>query len=316
MTAVAVLDDYQGRAHALADWAALGYDVTLRFFFRAMDEDTLVGILSEFDIVVLMRERTALPRQVIEQLPRLQLVVTTGMVNAAVDRECLRERGITYAGTGGSGSAGPVEIAWSLIFATTKRTVIEDAAIRAGHWQLGFPALLSGKTLGLLGLGRLGSAMVPAARAFGMEVVAWSENLTAARTDEVGVELVTKQALLERSDVLSIHLLLSRRTRGLLGADDFFSMKRSAVLINTSRGPIVEEQALVDALRAGRIAAAGLDVFDVEPLPTGHPFLALENAVLAPHLGYVSEEGMEAMYSDAVEDIAAFLAGEPIRVIE
>jgi phosphoglycerate dehydrogenase-like enzyme len=213
--------------------------------------------------------------------------------------------------TGGVPST--VEVAWALIFATFKRVTIEDRALRAGVWQLDLPRNLAGATLGLAGLGRLGGAMVAPARAFGMDVIAWSENLTAERAAELAVDKVSKDELLERCDVLSIHLVLSDRTRGLFGAGDLALMKSSAVLINTSRGPIVDEKALIDALRSRSIAAAGLDVYDREPLPADHELLRLENAVLLPHLGYVSEDTLRAMYADAVEDIAAFMSGAPIR---
>jgi len=315
MTRVAVLDDYQGHAHELADWASLGDDVEVSFFQDPLYGEALTEALSGFDILVLMRERTPLQRQLIDKLPKLRFVVTTGMRNASVDLAYLHERGIAMAGTLGGGNS-PVELAWALTLATIKRLTIEDRAIRDGSWQLGLPTELSGATLGLAGLGRLGSGMVGPARAFGMDVIAWSQNLTDERAAEVGVKKVTKDELLRESDVLSIHLVLSDRTRGLFGAADLETMKPTAVLINTSRGPIVNEAALVDALRSGTIAGAGLDVFDVEPLPPGHPLLSLENTVLAPHLGYVSEKNFRAMYSQAVENIAGFLADKPIRVIE
>jgi phosphoglycerate dehydrogenase-like enzyme len=225
-------------------------------------------------------------------------------------------------GTGGvgwgsaTGVPSTVEVAWALIFAVYKRVTIEDRALRAGTWQLDLPRNLAGATLGLAGLGRLGAAMVAPARVFGMEVIAWSQNLTDERAAELGVAQVSKADLLAGSDVLSIHLVLSERTRGLFGADDLSRMKPSAVLINTSRGPIVNERALIEALRTGTIAAAGLDVYDREPLPADHELLGLENTVLLPHLGYVSEQALRAMYSDAVEDIAAFLGGAPIRLLD
>jgi phosphoglycerate dehydrogenase-like enzyme len=240
---------------------------------------------------------------------------------ASVDVGYLHDRGVVVCGTGLSGGSqapgvpSTVEVAWALIFATFKRVTIEDRALRAGVWQLDLPRNLAGATLGLAGLGRLGAAMVGPARAFGMDVVAWSENLTEARTAEVGVAKVSKDELLERADVLSIHLVLSDRSRGLFGAGDLALMKSSAVLINTSRGPIVDERALIEALRSQSIAAAGLDVYDREPLPADHELLALDNAVLLPHLGYVSEDSMRAMYAQVVEDIAAFVGGSPIRVL-
>jgi phosphoglycerate dehydrogenase-like enzyme len=318
---VAVLDDYQRRAEQFADWESLGRDVVVSFFHAPIERAELPTTLADFDALVLMRERTPFPRSVLEQLPRLELLVTTGMRNASVDVEYLHDRGVVVCGTGLSGGSeapgvpSTVEVAWALIFATFKRVTIEDRALRAGVWQLDLPRNLAGATLGLAGLGRLGAAMVGPARAFGMDVIAWSENLTEARTAEVGVAKVSKEELLERADVLSIHLVLSDRTRGLFGAGDLALMKSSAVLINTSRGPIVDERALIEALRSQSIAAAGLDVYDREPLPADHELLALDNAVLLPHLGYVSEDSLRAMYAQVVEDIAAFTGGSPIRVL-
>jgi phosphoglycerate dehydrogenase-like enzyme len=316
MTSIAVLDDYQGRARSLADWASLEADVT---YFSEPIED-LASVLADFEVLVLMRERTAFPREVLEKLPKLELVVTTGMANASLDVDYLTQEGVVVSGTGMSGPPGAgvpstVEVAWALILAVYKRVTVEDQGIRAGRWQLGLPRNLSGATLALAGLGRLGGAMVGPARAFGMSVIAWSQNLTDERASELGVEKVSKTELLERADVLSIHLVLSDRSRGLFGADDLARMKGDAVLINTSRGPIVDEQALVEALSSRTIAAAGLDVFDHEPLPPGHALRTLDNTVLLPHLGYVSEAGLQSMYGQAVEDIAAFLNGEPIRTI-
>jgi phosphoglycerate dehydrogenase-like enzyme len=295
--------------------------VDVSFFHSPIERPELAATLRSFDVLVLMRERTAFPKPVLEQLPKLELLITTGMRNASVDVDYLRNRGILVCGTGLSGGSpapgvpSTVEVAWALIFATFKRVTIEDRALRAGVWQLDLPRNLAGATLGLAGLGRLGGAMVAPARAFGMDVIAWSENLTEARTAELGVSKVSKDELLERCDVLSIHLVLSDRTRGLFGAGDLALMKSSAVLINTSRGPIVDEQALIEALRSQSIAAAGLDVYDREPLPAGHELLTLENTVLLPHLGYVSEDSLRAMYADAVQDIAAFMGGSPIRVL-
>jgi len=316
----AVLDDYQRRAGEFADWGSLAPQVEVDFFHESIRAEALAQTLSDYEILVLMRERTRFPREVLEQLPALKLLVTTGMRNASVDVAYLRERGVVVAGTGGGGVApglpSTVEVAWALILAVYKRVTFEDRALRAGAWQVDFPRNLAGATLGLAGLGRLGGAMVAPARVFGMEVIAWSQNLTDERAAELGVRRVTKAELLAGADVLSIHLVLSERTRGLLGAGDLAQMKPSAVLINTSRGPIVDERALIDALRTGAIAAAGLDVFDREPLPRDHELLRLENTVLLPHLGYVSENGFRAMYGEAVEDIAAFVQGAPVRVLE
>jgi phosphoglycerate dehydrogenase-like enzyme len=321
MTRVAVLDDYQRRASSFADWASLGPEVEVTFFDEVIDRNALVETLAHFDVLVLMRERTALPRSVLQALPKLRLLVTTGMRNASVDIGYLNQRGVAVSGTGGLG--GPpapgvpstAEVAWALVLAVCKRVTIEDRAIREGRWQLDLPSNLAGATLGLAGLGNLGAAMVAPGRVFGMEVIAWSQNLTEDRAASLGVTRVTKTELLSSSDVLSVHLVLSDRTRGLFGAHDLALMKRSAVLVNTSRGPIVDERALVAALRNGTIAGAGLDVYDLEPLPEGHELTTLENVVMLPHLGYVSEAGFREMYGQAVADIAAFLQGSPIRTL-
>lgn len=322
MLRIAVLDDYQQIARSLADWRRLGASAEVVFFHEPIASSSLVATLRDFDALVVMRERTAFPRAVLSKLDRLRLLVTTGMRNAAVDVTYLQGKGVVVSGTNGSsapplpGVPSPVEVAFALMLATAKRVVLEDHALREGHWQLGLPGRLGGATLGLAGLGRLGSAMVAPARAFGMEVIAWSEHLDVARAEELGVEPVSKAALCRRSDVVSIHLVLSDRTRGLFGAAELAAMKPSAVLVNTSRGPIVEEDALVEALRRKVIAAAGLDVYDTEPLPADHPLLGLDNVVLLPHVGYVSEPDLAVMYHEAVEDIAAYLSGSPIRQLE
>jgi phosphoglycerate dehydrogenase-like enzyme len=321
VTHVAVLDDYQRRAHEYADWGSLGADVEVVFFHEPMDHDALVEALRCFEVLVLMRERTAFPRSALEALPKLQLLVTTGMRNASVDVGYLNERGVVVSGTGGGGGSPPpgipstAEVAWALILAVSKRVVIEDRGIRQGHWQLGLPTVLAGATLGLAGLGHLGSAMVGPAGAFGMEVIAWSPNLTDERATSLGARKVSKDELLSTSDVLSIHLVLSERTSGLFRAAELSLMKPTAVLINTSRGPIVDEPALIAALRSGSIAGAGLDVYDREPLPAGHELTTLDNVVLLPHLGYVNEPGLRQMYRQVVDDIDAFLHDAPVRVL-
>jgi phosphoglycerate dehydrogenase-like enzyme len=321
---VAVLDDYHRVAHTLADWGSLGVEVD--FFDRPIARDRLAETLRDYDTLVLMRERTAFPREALEALPNLRLLVTTGMRNAAVDIEYLGSRGVRVCGTGIPGYGGTslepapgvpstIEVAWALILALFKRVAYEDRALRQGVWQQGLPTNLASATLGLVGLGRLGAQMVAPARAFGMEVIAWSQNLTAEQATEQGARYAPKQELLASADVVSIHLVLSDRSRGLIGQAELEQMKQTAFLVNTSRGPIVEERALIQALRDGRIAGAGLDVYDSEPLPHDHPLLALENTVLTPHLGYVSREGLAEMYGQVVEDLAAHLRGEPIRVI-
>jgi phosphoglycerate dehydrogenase-like enzyme len=321
ITRVAVLDDYQRRAGRYADWASLGPDVEVVFFYQPIGQEALVDALRDFEVLVLMRERTAFPRGVLEGLPKLRLLVTTGMRNASVDIDYLKQTGIVVSGTAGSGG-GPApgipstaEVAWALILAISKRVTVEDRAIRDGHWQLDLPTVLAGATLGLAGLGNLGSAMVAPARAFGMEVIAWSQNLTDERSSAVGARRVSKEHLLAASDVLSIHLVLSERTRGLFGSSELAQMKPTAVIVNTSRGPIIDELALISALRDGTIAGAGLDVYDQEPLPAGHELTTLANVVLLPHLGYVNEAGFRRMYGQVLEDIEAFLHGSPVRTL-
>jgi phosphoglycerate dehydrogenase-like enzyme len=319
MLRVAVLDDYQSRADSWADWGSLGPDFEVGFFAEAMTPEQLPVALAGYEVLVLMRERTKFPREVLEQLPDLRLVITTGMGNASLDVSHLRERDVVVCGTeydpGGSGVPGTAEVAWALILATAKRVTTENAALRDGHWQTGLPTLLSGSTLGLLGLGNLGATMVAPARAFGMDVIAWSEHLTDERAARAGARAVTREQLFAESDWLSVHLVLSQRTRGLVGAGELAAMKDTATLINTSRGPIVDEAALVAALREGTIAGAGLDVYEREPLPSDDPLTGCETAVLLPHLGYVSESAMRVMYGQVVQDIAAWRDGDPIRRI-
>ena len=313
---VAILDDYQGVALQSADWAALQARADVAVFADHLAEEPAVAArLRDFEVVVLMRERTPFPRSLFERLPHLRLLVTTGMGNAAVDVAAARDAGVTVCGTRGL-NYPTAELAWGLILALVRRIPTEDRAVREGRWQTTLGDGLQGKTLGVIGLGRLGSQVANIGKAFGMEVVAWSQNLIRERTDELDVELAqSKDDLLRRSDVVSIHLVLSDRTRGLIGAEDLGRMRSTAYLVNTSRGPIVEEAALVEALRSRQITGAGLDVFDQEPLPPGHPLLGLDNVVLTPHLGYVTKETYEVFYGDAVEDIIAFLDGSPIRVI-
>jgi phosphoglycerate dehydrogenase-like enzyme len=316
MTRVAILDDYQGVALRMADWGRLpaGTDVVV-FPDHLADPGTVAARLAEFDIVMAMRERTPFPRALLERLPRLRLLITSGMRNAAIDLAAATERGILVCGTGGL-PYPTAELAWALILALFRRVPAEDRATRAGHWQQSVGLGLNGKTLGVLGLGTLGSRVARVGRAFEMDVIAWSQNLSAQRAAEVGATLVAKDELLGRSDIVTIHLVLGDRTRGLLGARELALMKPSAYLVNTSRGPIVDEAALVRALRAGTIAGAGLDVFDEEPLPLGHPLRQLPNTVITPHLGYVTEETYRIFFGQAVEDVEAFLRGAPVRVLK
>jgi phosphoglycerate dehydrogenase-like enzyme len=313
---IAVLDDYQGKARGMADWDSLGAEVD--FFAEPIPHDELPARLAPYDVLVLMRERTALDAATLAELPRLRFVVTTGMQNASLDIAYLRERGIPVAGTRlpeGPGVASTTELAWALILALVKRVTVEDRAIRSGRWQTDLAGGLAGRTLGLLGLGRLGSQMVAPAQAFGMEVIAWSQNLEAQAAAEKGARRVEKDELFKHSDVLSVHLVLSERTRGLIGTHELAQMKSRALLINTSRGPIVQTGPLIDALTGGRIAGAGLDVYDHEPLGREDPILHAPNTVLLPHLGYATEEVIAGHYRQVVEDIAAHAGGEPIRLI-
>lgn len=314
---IAVLDDYQGVALTSADWSALEGRAEIEVFRdHIADEDALVARLEGFDGIVAMRERTPFQRSLVERLPALKLLVTTGARNASFDLDALRGAGVTVCGTGSKGSATS-ELTWGLILALMRGIPLEHNAIGEGRWQDGVGRDLGDKTLGVIGLGRLGAKVAAVGLAFGMPVLAWSQNLTQERTDEVGVELATSlDELLERADLATIHLVLSERTRGLIGASELARLGSNGYLVNTSRGPIVDEGALVDALRAGTIAGAGLDVFDVEPLPAAHPLIGLENVMLTPHIGYVTQETYAVFYADAVEDIASYLDGSPVRVIE
>jgi phosphoglycerate dehydrogenase-like enzyme len=315
MTRVAILDDYQDVALRMADWKSLpaGTEV-VAFRDHLHDTDAVAKRLAAFDVVVAMRERTAFPRVLLEALPKLRLLVTTGMRNASIDVRAATERGITVCGT--SGLPYPTaELTWGLVFALFRRIPAEDRATRDGRWQTTLGLGLNGKTLGVIGLGTLGSRVARYGRAFEMEVLAWSQNLTPERAAEVGATLVGKDELLARSDVVSIHLVLGDRTRGLIGARELGLMKRTAYLVNTSRGPIVDEAALVRALQDGTIAGAGLDVFEPEPLSLDHPFRRLPNTVITPHLGYVTEETYRIFFGHALEDVQAFLRGEPVRVL-
>jgi len=315
MTRVAILDDYQGVARRMADWASLPAGTELVVFADHLDNPGAVAArLADFDAVVAMRERTAFPRTLLEKLPRLRLLVTTGMRNASIDVGAAVEHGVVVCGTAGL-PYPTAELAWGLILALVRRIPIEDRATREGRWQVSCGLGLNGKTLGVIGLGGLGSRVAKVGRAFEMDVIAWSQNLTAARAAEVGATLVAKDELLARADVVSIHLVLGDRTRGLIGARELSRMKPTAYLVNTSRGPIVDEAALVTAVHEGTIAGAGLDVYDEEPLPLDHPLRNLPNTVITPHLGYVTEEGYRIFYGQALEDVKAWLAGQPVRVL-
>jgi phosphoglycerate dehydrogenase-like enzyme len=312
---VALLDDYQGVALGMADWESLpaGTEVVV-FKDHLADEDALAARLADFDIIMALRERTPFPRTLLERLPKLKLLITAGMRNASIDMKAAAERGVLVCGT--SGLPYPTaELAWGLILSLVRRIPAEDRATREGRWQTSLGLGLNGKTLGVLGLGTLGSRVARVGRALEMKVLAWSQNLTAERAAAVDAMLVPKDDLLAGSDIVSIHLVLSERTRGLIGARELGLMKRGAYLVNTSRGPIVDEAALIRALGDGTIAGAGLDVFDEEPLPRDHPFRRLPNIVITPHLGYVTEETYRIFYGHALEDIKAYLGGAPVRVL-
>lgn len=313
----AILDDYQGVALTFGDWASLADRVETRVFHDHLDgADALIEAIGDCDIVVAMRERTRFPAEVLARLPQLKLLITTGMRNASIDVAAAQAQGVAVCGTSGAGDP-TTEHTWALILGLARHLVTEANALRAGgRWQSTVGVDLQGKTLGLVGLGRLGGRVARVAQAFGMDVLAWSQNLTPERTDELGVRLAPSLGdLLGASDIVSIHLVLSRRTRGLIGAAELARMKPSALLVNTSRGPIVDEAALVDALRRATIAGAAVDVFETEPLPADHPMRTAPNLLATPHLGYVTADNYAVFFRDAVEDIAAFLAGAPVRRI-
>ncbi len=316
MARVALLDDYQDVALSMADWKSLpaGTEVVV-FKDHLAAEDAVARRLADFDIVMALRERTPFPRSLLERLPKLKLLITAGMRNASIDMKAAADRGVVICGTAGL-PYPTAELAWGLILSLMRHIPAEDRATREGKWQTSLGLGLNGKTFGALGLGTLGSRAARVGKAFEMEVLAWSQNLTAERAKEVGATLVTRDELLARSDIVSIHLVLGDRTRGLIGARELGLMKRSAYLINTSRGPIVDEAALIRALGDGTIAGAGLDVFDEEPLPLDHPFRRLPNIAITPHLGYVTAETYRIFYGHALEDIKAYLDGSPVRVIK
>ena len=315
-TKLAILDDYQGIALELADWSVLPNNIEITVFRDTLaDIESVAERLETFEILAAMRERTPFPRPLFEKLPNLKLLVTTGMRNGAIDMQAAADHGVTVCGTSGN-TESTVEMIWALIQAVVRGLPQQDKAAREGKWQTEVGWTLAGRTIGLVGLGRLGARTSAIANFFNMRVIAWSQNLTAERALECGAELVSKQELFKRSDVVSIHLLLSRRTRGLITADDLIFMKPDAYLVNTSRGPIIEETALIDVLRAGRIGGAALDVFDREPLPNDHPFLGLDNVIISPHMAYVTEENLKEFYSETVEDIVSWLNGDPIRILK
>lgn len=315
MVRVAVLDDYQQVALQMTDWSVLPAEVEVQVFSDHLtDQEALVERLKNFEIVMAMRERTPFPRSLLERLPALRLLTTTGMRNAAIDLQAATDRGVVVCGTGGV-VYPTAELTWGLILALLRYIPREDQATRAGQWQVSMGIGVQGKVLGVIGLGNLGSQVATVGKAFQMPVIAWSQNLTAERAAQVGATLVSKDELLSQSDLVTIHLVLSQRTRGLLGARELALMKPTSYLVNTSRGPIVDEQALVAALQKKTIAGAALDVFDEEPLPLDHPLRRLENTVITPHVGYVTTETYRIFFDQTVENIRAFLSGAPVRVI-
>lgn len=315
VTRVAILDDYQNVALDCADWAGLAPEVEVTAINEYLGgEDAVAAAVRDFEVLVIMRERTPIPASLLEKLPNLKLLVTTGMRNLAVDMDAARRRGVTVCGT----ALLPYpafEHAWALIMALVKQIPREDRAMHEGGWQAGFSDGLRGRTLGVLGLGKLGCQAAAIGIAFGMRVIAWSSNLTDGRAAECGAARVDKDTLFRDSDILTIHLLLSDRTRGLVGARELGLMKPTAYLVNTSRGPIVDEAALVRALSDRTIAGAGIDVYEVEPLPRDHPLRGLDNAALTGHTGYVMRENYALAYGEAAENIAAWLKGAPVRVL-
>lgn len=313
---IAILDDYQNVALSLADWSKLGPDVEITVFNRNLaTEDEAAQALEPFDVLCLMRERMPMPASLIDRLPNLKLINVTGARVRTLDFERAMARGITVCHTfaGDSKYATP-EMAWALILASARHLIEEHQSIRDGGWQGTLGTRLGGKTLGIVGLGKLGSRMARIAQAFEMEIIAWSQNLTAERAAECGARLVDKETLFREADVVTLHLILSERSRHIVGAREIGLMKPGAILVNTSRGPLVDEAALIAALEEGRIRA-GLDVFDIEPLPLDHKLRSLPNVTLSPHLGYVNREAYALFYSDTVDNIIAWREGAPVRVL-
>jgi len=315
MTRIALLDDYANVARGYAQWDRLPADVTLDVYNDHLtDEADIVARLEPYDVVVVIRERTPFPRSLIDQLPNLKLLVTPCMRNLAIDMQACAERGIPVCGTD-PGRPATAELTWLLILALSKQLIPEQRSVQEGLWGVSRVIGIEGRTIGVVGLGKLGARVAEIARAFGMNVLAWSPNLTEERAAECGARRVEFDQLLADSDVVSIHVILGERSRGLIGARELALMKPDSYLINTSRGPIVDEDALISALRERRIGGAGLDVFDVEPLPQDHPLRNMDNIVTTPHLGGFTEDNYKIWFSEALEDIEAWLSGKPVRVL-
>jgi phosphoglycerate dehydrogenase-like enzyme len=316
---IAVLDDYQGVALTSADWSPVTDHATASstvdvFRDHLSEPAALVERLEPYDAVVVMRERTPLPREVLTRLPRLRLVVTTGRRNPSIDTAAAAEAGITVCGTD-SLPSGPAELTWALVLGLARHLVTEATAVRDGGWQTTVGRDLAGHTLGLVGLGRIGTQVAGVARAFGMDVVAWSRSLTPGRAADAGARAASLDEVLSTSDVVSIHLVLAEGTRGLIGERELGLMRPDALLVNTSRGPIVDEQALLAALDRGHLGGVGLDVFDEEPLPAGHPLRRAPRTLLTPHVGYVTQDVYATFFRGVVEDVTAYLDGSPVRLL-
>lgn len=316
MTRIAILNDWQNVALSSADWTALPSDAQITVFNEALpeDESARAKAIEDFEVICLMRERTAFPRTLLERLPNLKLLNTTAMGNRTIDMAAARELGITVCGTRGAGN-GTAELTWGLVIGLARKIYVEREAMKDGRWQTTLGDDLIGHTFGILGLGNIGARVAKVAQAFGMDVIAWSQNLTQERASEAGARYVTKEQLFAEADYLSLHLVLSDRTRGIVGAEDLARMKPIGYLVNTSRGPLIDEAALLDTLRNRRIAGAALDTYDIEPMPADHPLLALDNVLVTPHLGFVTKDAYARFYGDTVENVAAFLRGEPLRVL-
>ena len=311
---IALIEDYQDAARSSADWGSLPADTEIvAFHDHVEDEDALVERLADFDVVVGVRQRTQFTRTLFARLPKLKLLMNGG--GAAIDMPAATEHGVTVCTLGGTNTA-TAEHAWALLLSLARQIPQEDRAMREGRWQTTLGWGLERRTLGIVGLGNLGSQVASVGHAFGMQVIAWSPNLTVERATEKGATLVTKDELFEQADFISVHVTLTDESRGLIGARELALMKPTAFIVNTSRGPILDERALTAALTERRIAGAGIDVFDVEPIPRDHPFLSLDNIIVTPHLGFVTRESYGIFYRHAVENIAAFIGGNPIRVVQ
>jgi phosphoglycerate dehydrogenase-like enzyme len=312
---IAILDDYQDVALKMADWSRVQEAADITVFNDHLDgQDAIAARLEPFDVVVIMRERTPFPAELIARLPNLKLLVTGGRRTLSIDLQAATDRGVVVSGTENVGVT-TAELAWGLMLALARRISEEDRATRAGHWQTSVGTSVADKTLGIVGLGKVGGHVAKIGLAFGMDVIAWSQNLTAERCAELGVRLAGKEELFSNADFVSVHLVLSDRTRGLIGSDELALMKPTAYLINTARGPIVQQDALIEVLEAGSIGGAGIDVYDSEPLPLDHPMRHLPRSIITPHLGFVTDTNYKLWYGQCAEDVRAWLDGAPLRLL-